>query len=114
MLVVCRIGAYIPGLALMGTKFSSLPSTYWWEQNLFQLVDIFSGGAFAQMTVIALGVMPYISASIIMQILVAVVPSLQGRFGKMEMQEEKMGKGIRLMTIVLALFQCLLTKCALI
>ena len=37
-------------------------------QNLFQLMDVFSGGAFAQMTVIALGVMPYISASIIMQL----------------------------------------------
>ena len=46
-------------------------------QNLFQMVDIFSGGAFSQMTVIALGVVPYISASIIMQLLVALWPSLQ-------------------------------------
>jgi preprotein translocase subunit SecY len=41
------------------------------------MVDIFSGGAFSQMTVIALGVVPYISASIIMQLLVALWPSLQ-------------------------------------
>ena len=40
-------------------------------------MDIFSGGAFAKMTVIALGVMPYISASIIMQLVTAIIPSLQ-------------------------------------
>lgn len=47
------------------------------SQNLFQLADIFSGGAFAQMTVIALGVVPYISASIIVQLLVVFMPTLQ-------------------------------------
>ena len=116
MLVVCRIGAFIPVPGINGDKvFQVFRQLTGGSHNLFQLVDIFSGGAFAQMTVIALGVMPYISASIIMQILVAVVPSLQrdirenGEAGK-----RKMGKGIRLMTIVLALFQsALLAKYAL-
>ncbi|MDJ0651573.1 MAG: preprotein translocase subunit SecY [Simkaniaceae bacterium] len=107
MLLICRIGAYIPVPGINGDAvvqiFRQLTGG---SQNLFQLVDIFSGGAFAQMTVVALGVMPYISASIIMQILVAVIPSLQR-----EMRENgdagrrKMGKGIRMMTIILALFQ---------
>lgn len=110
MLLVCRIGAYIPCPGINGDAvvkiFKQLTGG---SQNLFQLVDIFSGGAFAQMTVIALGVMPYISASIIMQILVAVVPSLQREMKENgEAGKRKMGKGIRLLTVGLALFQSLL------
>lgn len=116
MLLVCRIGAYIPVPGINGDAvvqvFRQLTGG---SQNLFQLVDIFSGGAFAQMTVIALGVMPYISASIIMQILVAVVPSLQREMRENgDAGKRKMGKGIRMLTIVLALFQsALLAKYAL-
>ena len=78
MLILCRVGAYIPVPGINGQKVVEVFRQFTGgSQNLFQLVDVFSGGAFAQMTVIALGVMPYISASIIMQILVAVVPSLQ-------------------------------------
>jgi len=116
MLVVCRIGAYIPVPGINGDEvFQVFRQLTGGSQNLFQLVDIFSGGAFAQMTVIALGVMPYISASIIMQILVAVVPSLQREIRENgDAGKKKMGKGIRLMTIVLALFQsALLAKYAL-
>ncbi|MEM8727447.1 MAG: preprotein translocase subunit SecY [Chlamydiota bacterium] len=107
MLLICRIGAYIPVPGINGDAvvqvFRQLTGG---SQNLFQLVDIFSGGAFAQMTVIALGVMPYISASIIMQILVAVVPSLQKEIRENgDAGKRKMGKGIRILTIVLALFQ---------
>jgi preprotein translocase subunit SecY len=110
MLLVCRIGAYIPVPGINGDAvvqvFKQLTGG---SQNLFQLVDIFSGGAFAQMTVIALGVMPYISASIIMQILVAVVPSMQREMKESgDAGKRKMGKGIRLMTIGLALFQSML------
>src|SRR6476620_17784 len=77
MLVVYRIGGFIP---IPGIN-SEVALSYFRHatgggQNLFQLVDIFSGGAFSQMTVIALGVTPYISASIIMQLLVALIPSL--------------------------------------
>ena len=74
MLIVCRIGVFIPVPGING----ELALAYFRQatgggQNLFQLVDIFSGGAFAQMTVIALGVVPYISASIIMQLLTALL-----------------------------------------
>jgi preprotein translocase subunit SecY len=116
MLVICRIGAYIPVPGINGDEVVHIFRQFTGgSQNLFQLVDIFSGGAFAHMTVIALGVMPYISASIIMQILVAVVPSLQREIRENgEAGKRKMGKGIRLLTIVLALFQsALLGKYAL-
>ncbi|MCB1110139.1 MAG: preprotein translocase subunit SecY [Chlamydiia bacterium] len=110
MLVVCRIGAYIPVPGINGDEvFQVFRQLTGGSQNLFQLVDIFSGGAFAQMTVIALGVMPYISASIIMQILVAVIPSLQREIRENgDAGKRKMGKGIRMLTIVLALFQSML------
>src|SRR5271156_2291935 len=77
LLFVCRIGSYIPvpginaDVAISVFKYATGGG-----QNLFQLVDIFSGGAFAKMTVLALGVFPYISATIALQLLIAVIPSL--------------------------------------
>ena len=78
LLAVCRIGSFIPVPGINGEiAVSFFRHATGGSQNLFQMVDIFSGGAFSQMTVIALGVVPYISASIIMQLLVALWPSLQ-------------------------------------
>ena len=75
-------------------------------QNLFQLVDIFSGGAFAKMTVLALGVMPYITASIVMQLLVAMIPSLQRDIRESPDQgRRKISKWTRLATLFISLFQ---------
>ena len=116
MLLVCRIGAYIPVPGVNGDEVVQIfRKMTGGGQNLLQLVDIFSGGAFAQMTIIALGVMPYISASIIMQILVAVVPSFQREMRENgEAGKRKMGKMIRIATVFLALFQsALLAKYAL-
>ena len=45
--------------------------------NVIGFIDLFSGGAFSQMTIFALGIQPYISASIIMQLLAVIVPSLE-------------------------------------
>ena len=107
MLVICRIGAYIPVPSINGAEAIRLfRQATGGGQNLFQLVDIFSGGAFAQMTVIALGVMPYISASIIMQLLMALIPGLQREMKEnSEVGKRKFGKYIRLLTVALALFQ---------
>ena len=70
LLVVFRIGGFIPVPGINGEIAVSFfrHAAGRRRQNLFQMVDIFSGGAFSQMTVIALGVVPYISASIIMQL----------------------------------------------
>jgi len=116
MLLVCRIGAYIPVPGINGDEVVQIfRQMTGGGQNLLQLVDVFSGGAFAKMTVIALGVMPYISASIIMQVLVAVMPSLQREIRENgEAGKRKMGKMIRIATVFLALFQsALLAKYAL-
>src|SRR3989304_4170044 len=107
LLAVCRVGAYIsvPGInadvAISLFKFATGGG-----QNLFQLVDIFSGGAFAKMTVFALGVMPYIQASIVLQLLLAIVPSLQREIRESPDQgRRKLSKWTRLSTLVFALLQ---------
>ncbi len=107
LLAVCRIGAYIPvpgvnaDMAISLFKFASGGG-----QNLFQLVDIFSGGAFAKMTVLALGVMPYITASIIMQLLIALIPSMQREIRESPDQgRRKLSKWTRLATLFISLMQ---------
>ena len=107
MLAVCRIGGFVPIPGINGQiAVSYFRHITGGGQNLFQMVDIFSGGAFSQMTVIALGVVPYISASIIMQLLVALWPNLQR-----EMRENptlgrrKINKMTRGLTVILAVIQ---------
>lgn len=107
LLCVCRIGAYIP---VPGINADAAISLFKFAtgggQNLFQLVDIFSGGAFAKMTLLALGVMPYITASIIMQLLIALVPSMQREIREAPDQgRRKLSKWTRLATLVISLFQ---------
>jgi len=107
MLIVCRIGAYIPVPGINGDAAVELfRQATGGGQNLFQLMDVFSGGAFAQMTIIALGVMPYISASIVMQLMMAIIPSLQREIKENpEVGRRKLGKWTRVLTIALAAFQ---------
>lgn len=107
MIIVCRVGVFIP---VPGIN-ADLALAYFRQaagggQNLLQLVDIFSGGAFAQMTVIALGVVPYISASIIMQLLVALMPGLQREVKENpDAGKKKVNKYTRLLTVLLAVIQ---------
>lgn len=109
MLLVYRIAVFIPVPGINGDLavnfFRQLSGG---TQNLFQMVDIFSGSAFSQMTVVALGVMPYISASIVLQVVTALIPSFQR-----EMRENptlgrrKMIKWTRIVTLVLSVVQSL-------
>jgi preprotein translocase subunit SecY len=107
LLVVCRIGGFIPVPGINGeAALSFFRSQTGGGQNIFQLVDIFSGGAFSQMTVIALGVIPNISASIIMQLLVALFPSLQREVRENPDQgRRKVNRLSRQLTIILSLLQ---------
>ena len=78
LLLIYRVGGVIPVPGINGeVALAYFRQATGGGQNLFQLVDIFSGGAFSQMTIFALGVVPYISASIILQLLVALIPSMQ-------------------------------------
>lgn len=110
MIVVCRIGGFIPVPGINGEiAVSYFRQATGGGQNLFQLVDIFSGGAFSQMTVIALGVVPYISASIIMQLVTALWPELQREMREnSEQGRRKVNKYTRLLTVCLAFIQSLM------
>lgn len=107
LLAACRIGSFIPVPGINGEiAVSFFRHATGGAQNLFQMVDIFSGGAFSQMTVIALGVVPYISASIIMQLLVALWPSLQREVRENpEQGKRKINKYTRALTVLLSVLQ---------
>lgn len=107
MIIVCRIGVFIPVPGINGEQaLAYFKQATGGGQNLFQLVDIFSGGAFAQMTVIALGVVPYISASIIMQLLMALWPDLQREVRENpDAGKRKVNKYTRILTVFLAIVQ---------
>src|ERR1700722_59457 len=107
LLAACRIGSFIPVPGINGEiAVSFFRQATGGAQNLFQMVDIFSGGAFSQMTVIALGVVPYISASIIMQLLVALWPSLQREVRENPDQgRRKINKLTRFLTLLLSVLQ---------
>ncbi len=107
MLVACRIGVYVPVPGINGeVALNYFKSAMGGAQNLFQMVNIFSGGAFAQMTVFALSVVPYISASIMLQLLMAMIPGLQREVKENpEAGKRKINKYTRLVTVGLALLQ---------
>lgn len=107
LLAICRIGTFVPvpgiNSELATTLFRFATGG---GQNLFQLVDIFSGGAFSQMTILALGITPYISASIVLQLMIALVPSMQREIRESPDQgQRKRSKWTRMATLFLALFQ---------
>lgn len=107
LLVVCRVGAHIPVPGINGDMAAQLfRYATGGSQNLFQLMDVFTGGAFAHMTVFALGVSPYIMSSIIIQLFMAVSPSLQREIRESpDVGRRKMGKMTRMFTVVFAFFQ---------
>ncbi|MCA0301445.1 MAG: preprotein translocase subunit SecY, partial [Proteobacteria bacterium] len=102
-LVVFRIGAYVP---VPGVDPQALAEIF--AQNaggIAGLLDVFSGGSIGRMSVLALSIMPYISASIIMQILTTVVPSLEALKKEGEAGRKKINQYTRYGTVVLATFQ---------
>lgn len=107
MLVVCRLGGFIPVPGINGEiALSYFRQATGGGQNLFQMFDIFSGGAFSQMTVIALSVVPYISASIIMQLVTALWPELQREVRENPDQgRRKLNKYTRILALGLAFLQ---------
>lgn len=103
-LVVYRLGAHIP---VPGLDPQGLSKIFSGNKNIFSLFDHFSGGALSRVTIFALGVMPYISASIIIQLLSSFWPYLEkikkdGRNGK-----KKLTQYTRYLTLFLCTFQAI-------
>ncbi|HEX3141083.1 MAG TPA: preprotein translocase subunit SecY, partial [Rhizobacter sp.] len=104
-LVVYRIGAHIP---VPGIDPAQLQQMFKGQQGgILSLLNVFSGGALSRFTVFALGIMPYISASIIMQLMTYVVPSLEALKKEGESGRRKITQYTRYGTLGLALFQAL-------
>ena len=104
-LVVYRIGAHIP---VPGIDPSQLQQLFKGQQGgILSLFNMFSGGALSRFTVFALGIMPYISASIIMQLMTYVVPMFEQLKKEGESGRRKITQFTRYGTLGLALFQSL-------
>jgi len=104
-LIVFRIGTHIP---VPGIDPVALAEMFKQAQgSIVDLFNMFSGGALARFSVLALGVMPYISASIIMQLMTTVVPSLEQLKKEGEAGRRKITQYTRYATVGLALFQAL-------
>lgn len=104
-LVVYRIGAHVP---VPGIDPNQLQQLFKGQQGgILNLFNVFSGGALSRFTVFALGIMPYISASIIMQLMTYVVPALESLKKEGEAGRRKITQYTRYGTLGLALFQSL-------
>lgn len=101
LLVVYRIGGHIPTPGVDGSILTAALSS----NSIFGLIDLFSGGAFAKATIFALGIMPYISASIMLQLLGAVVPYLQRLQREGEEGRRKITQYTRYLTVLIAALQ---------
>lgn len=103
-LLVYRVGAHIPVPGLDPEKIAQLFSG---NQGMLGLVNLFSGGALSRLTLFALGVMPYISSSIIIQLLTSVWPVLEQLKKEGQTGKRKITQYTRYATIILATFQAL-------
>lgn len=101
VLVVFRVAAHIPAAGIDRTTLAALFS----GSPLLSLLDVFSGGTLANFSILALGLNPYINASIIMQLLGYVIPSLEALQKEGEYGQEKINQYTRLITVPLATLQ---------
>ena len=102
-LLIYRVGTHIPVPGIDPEQLSAL-----FDQNqgtILGLANVFSGGALERMSILALGILPYISASIIMQLMTAVTPQLEQLKKEGEAGRRKISQWTRFLTVVLALVQ---------
>ena len=102
-IIVYRIGTHIPVPGIDPNQLAAL-----FNQNqgtILGLANMFSGGALERMSILALGIMPYISASIIMQLMSAVTPQLEQLKKEGESGRRKISQYTRYLTVVLAIIQ---------
>ncbi len=104
-LIVYRLGAHIPVPGIDPDQLASLFKSQ--EGGILGMFNMFSGGALSRFTVFALGIMPYISASIIMQLMTVVSPTLEALKKEGEAGRRKISQYTRYATVVLAFVQAI-------
>src|SRR5260370_8518523 len=103
MLAVYRLGGHISTPGIDANRLAAF-----FQQNqgsLFGFIDLFSGGMFRRLTIFALGIMPYITASIILQLLTVVVPTLEKLQKEDDPAPPKITQWTRYLTVILAVMQ---------
>ena len=105
MLLLFRLGIHLPIFGINNEIFSRIAS----GNNILGFLDLFSGGALGKVSIFALGIGPYITSSIIMQLMAVIVPALE----KLQKEDGEAGRRkisqyTRLFTVVLAAFQALI------
>ena len=101
-LVVYRLGSHIP---VPGVNTEALLQLYSGKSGILELFNLFSGGALSRFSVFALGIMPYISASIVVQLLSVVLPSLEALKKEGDSGRRKLSQYTRYLTLCLALVE---------
>lgn len=102
ILVVYRIGTRVPVPGIDAEAFTALIQR---TGQLGSFLDIISGGAFSQVSIFAMGITPYINASIIMQLLTVAIPALEKLQKEGETGRKKIQQYVRYLTVILALVQ---------
>ncbi len=104
IVAVYRLGAFIPG---PGVSYVAIQQALESAEgnSLYGLVNLFSGGALLQLSIFALGIMPYITASIILQLLVVVIPRLEELKKEGQAGQTKITQYTRYLTVALAVLQ---------
>ncbi|ATJ91208.1 preprotein translocase subunit SecY [Acetobacter tropicalis] len=102
-LIIYRLGTYIPVPGVDATVMGQLLAQH--QGGILGMFNMFTGGALGRMTVFALNIMPYISASIIVQLMSTAVPSLEALKKEGEQGRKKLNQYTRYLTVFIALFQ---------
>ena len=104
LVLIYRLGCYVvlPGISISDIKALS---DFTNKSGLMQLLDMFSGGAFSQASIFALGIMPYITASIVIQLMGMVLPSFQKMQREGESGRQKLNQYTRYLTVLILLLQ---------
>ncbi|MCX4724481.1 preprotein translocase subunit SecY [Streptomyces sp. NPDC090052] len=105
IIVIYRLGTHIPIPGVSYTNVQQCLDQTKTNQGLFGLVNMFSGGALLQITIFALGIMPYITASIILQLLTVVIPRLEALKKEGQSGQAKVTQYTRYLTVALAVLQ---------
>ncbi|MGI8726709.1 MAG: preprotein translocase subunit SecY, partial [Solirubrobacterales bacterium] len=106
MLALYRLGAFIPAPGVDPDALEGIQDNFA-SGDILGFLNLFSGGALSQLSLFALGIMPYITASIILQLLTVVVPSLEKLQKEGEVGQQKITQYTRYLTVGLAFFQSL-------
>ena len=103
MLAVYRLGGHIPTPGINIQRWEEFFSSA--AGSIFGFFDLFAGGNIRRLTIFALGIMPYITASIILQLLTVVIPTLEKLSKEGELGRRKITQWTRYLTIVLSVLQ---------